>query len=520
LLKLLGHFFDIFRRPSGDVHAETQAHAGQHFLDFVQGLAAEVRGAQHFRFGLLHEIANIDDIVVLEAVGGADAEFQFVDLLEQIAVELVGIAFCLALLGRHADWRGNLFQRFLEMHKQLQLVLKDAGRIGNRVFRGNGTIGFDGEVQLVKIQFLANAGIVDLVGYLTDRRVKRVDRDQANGCIGRTVGNSRYIALADIDGQFHVQRGAFVEMADHQIRVHDFDVAGDGNVASLDFGRAGRGKLQTLGIFAFHFQGDLLDVQDDVCHIFANAGQRRKFVQGIFDLDRGNRRTLERGQEHAAQRVAHGQAETTLERLRNESRLAFRITAGLDVKDVGLLQFLPVLHIDSHGLPLVVQRAAVDVITALNLKMRDRPSGRPRNSSGLDAAPFRGANTIVRNGGHVTDRGDREANSLKRPKRRFATGAGTLHLDFKRPHAMVGGFLARVFRCNLGCIRSRLARALEAHHARRGPAYRIALGIGDGDHRIVESGVDVRYACRNILARAFLYALRFACHVINSYLIS
>ena len=285
MFELLGHFFDIFRRPSGDVHAETQPHAGQHFLDFVQRLAAKVRGTQHFGFGLLHEIANIDDIVVLEAVGGADAEFQFVDLLEQIAVELVGVAFCLALLGGHADRRGNLFQRFFEMHEQLQLVLQDARSIGDGIFRRDRTVGFDGEVQLVKVQFLTNAGIVDLVGNLTDRRIERVDRDQADRRIGRTVGNSRYIALADIDGQFHVQRRAFVEVADHQIRVHDFDVAGYGNIASLDFSRAGCGQLQTLGIFAFHFQCDLLDVQNNVCHIFANAWQRRKFVQGIFDLD-------------------------------------------------------------------------------------------------------------------------------------------------------------------------------------------------------------------------------------------
>ncbi len=36
LLELLGHFLDIFRRPSGDIHAETQTHRGQHFLDLVQ----------------------------------------------------------------------------------------------------------------------------------------------------------------------------------------------------------------------------------------------------------------------------------------------------------------------------------------------------------------------------------------------------------------------------------------------------------------------------------------------------
>ena len=76
----------------GDVHAETQAHGRQHFLDFVQRLAAEVRRAEHFGFGLLNQIADIDDVVVLEAVGRTDRQFQLVHLLQQEAVDLVGVA--------------------------------------------------------------------------------------------------------------------------------------------------------------------------------------------------------------------------------------------------------------------------------------------------------------------------------------------------------------------------------------------------------------------------------------------
>src|SRR5690606_2165718 len=72
------------------------------------------------------------------------------------------------------------------------------------------------------------------------------------------------------------------------------------------------------------------------------------------DLDRGDRRTLKAGQENPAQRVAERQAIAPLERLGHESRLALLVAAGLDVERAGLLQFLPVLHIDGHGLPLKV----------------------------------------------------------------------------------------------------------------------------------------------------------------------
>ena len=76
-----------------DIHAEVQAHAGQHFLDLVQRLAAEVRGAQHLGFGLLDQVADVDDVVVLQAVGRTDRQLQLVDLLQQKRVELQTIVF-------------------------------------------------------------------------------------------------------------------------------------------------------------------------------------------------------------------------------------------------------------------------------------------------------------------------------------------------------------------------------------------------------------------------------------------
>src|SRR5712671_3899916 len=63
VLEALGELVDILRRPARHFHAEMQTHLGQHFLDLVERLAAEIRGAEHFRFRLLHEVADIDDVV-------------------------------------------------------------------------------------------------------------------------------------------------------------------------------------------------------------------------------------------------------------------------------------------------------------------------------------------------------------------------------------------------------------------------------------------------------------------------
>jgi hypothetical protein len=141
-------------------------------------------------------------------------------------------------------------------------------------------------------------------------------------------------------------------MTDHQILVHHLDIAGDGDVARLDLSRAGGRQLEALGALTLHAQGDLLHVQHDVGHVLADASQAGELMQDILDLDRGDRRALKRGEQHATQRVAERQAEATLERLGDEGRAALPIGTRLDLEGVGLLQFLPVLDVDSHGLPL------------------------------------------------------------------------------------------------------------------------------------------------------------------------
>src|SRR3546814_3963617 len=90
LLELLGQFLDVLGWPARNIHAEPQAHAGENFLDLVERLAAEVGRAQHLGLGLLNQIADVDDVVVLQAIGRTDGKFQLVHLLEEIAVDLAG----------------------------------------------------------------------------------------------------------------------------------------------------------------------------------------------------------------------------------------------------------------------------------------------------------------------------------------------------------------------------------------------------------------------------------------------
>src|SRR6202022_1971186 len=58
--------------------------------------------------------------------------------------------------------------------------------------------------------------------------------------------------------------------------------------------------------------------------------------------------------------------------------------------------------------------------------------------------------------------------------------------------------------------RRRLARALEAGAAGRLPRDHVALAVGEGHDRVVERGLDVRLANRNVLPNPSAAALRSA----------
>ena len=70
------------------------------------------------------------------------------------------------------------------------------------------------------------------------------------------------------------------------IAVQDLDTGAFADVAGGHDGRTLGVDRQALGPFDFHAQADALEVQDDVGHVFAHTGDRRKLVQHVVDLDR------------------------------------------------------------------------------------------------------------------------------------------------------------------------------------------------------------------------------------------
>src|SRR3984893_8791577 len=285
-LEPLGEFIDIVRRPAGDVHSEVEAHLGQHFLDLIQRFAPEIRCAEHFRFALLNEIPDVDNIVVLQAIRRTHREFELIDLFEERRVE-----------GEFGDRRCRLDPaRLLEVDENIELVLQDTRRESDRIFGRQRSVGFHLHGKLVVIEDLPFPRILDPVAYFLDRRVETIDRDQADRRVFRPVAVGHDIALAGVDREFHADFGTFVESTNDKLRIEDRNIAGRADVGGGDLAGTLLFQNYALRAIARHAEGDALDVDYDVGHVLAHAGDRRELVQDTVDMDRGNRRALQRRQ--------------------------------------------------------------------------------------------------------------------------------------------------------------------------------------------------------------------------------
>src|ERR687894_1833198 len=116
-----------------------------------------------------------------------------------------------------------------------------------------------------------------------------------------------------------------------------------------------------------------------------------------------------------------------------------------------------------------------------------------------DPSPLPGAAAVVCLRGDVPHAGDLEAGGLERADRGLAARARALDEDLDLLHALLDALAGGGVGRDLGGEGSRLAGALEAGAAGGLPGDDVALAIGEGDDRVVEAGLDVRLADRDVL---------------------
>jgi hypothetical protein len=144
------------------------------------------------------------------------------------------------------------------------------------------------------------------------------------------------IGSATLDGQVHLD-GHVVGVDRHkdEVLVDDLDVGRLGDVGCGDRAGPALDQAELDGVRGEALEPQLLDVEDDLRHVFLDAWDRRELLVDVADLDARDRGALERGQKHAPQRVAEGDAITGLE----GAGFVLRVRADfLDRLDLRILQ--------------------------------------------------------------------------------------------------------------------------------------------------------------------------------------
>src|SRR5437764_444353 len=117
---------------------------------------------------------------------------------------------------------------------------------------------------------------------------------------------------------------------------------------------------------------------------------------------------------------------------------------------------------------------------------------------GLDAPLLRWAATVVWNRCSVDDRRDFKTRGLKRTNGRFTTGAGSTYEDAHLAHAVLHGFFGGGISSEARRVWRAFARALKARGTGRAPGQHISIRIRDRHDGVVEAGLDVRVATRDV----------------------
>src|SRR5215212_8425811 len=240
---------------------EREAHGRQLHLDLVDRLRTEVADVEQVGLGAGHELTDGVHALALEAVVGAEGEVHVLDRHREVRdVGRLGRA------GPDLDALGVDVQ----LAQQAEELDQGGAGAGDRVPRRDRRLGLDVDHEPVEVGPLLDAGRLDGVGDLEDRRVDRVDRDAADLLAGLLVLRRRHVAATPLDDQL------------------DLEAA--------------------------------LAVEDDLGDVLLDDRHGGELVQGALDPDAGDSSAGDRGEERATQGVAEGVAETGLEGLDDEPR--------------------------------------------------------------------------------------------------------------------------------------------------------------------------------------------------------
>ena len=191
-------------------------------------------------------------------------------------------------------------------------------------------------------------------------------------CSGPRFSSAGTYAAAAADGERDLEPALGGEIGDLEVGVQDLEVRRRGDVGRLD--RAGALLVEAhldLGGVPVQPADQVLQVEDDVHDVLADARKRGELVGDALDLHRGDCCALERREQHPPKRVAEGVAEAAVERLDHEDAV---LLVDLLVGDLRRLE-VRCKRSGSHGSLSDLLRVELDDELLLHRRVDLRPLG-------------------------------------------------------------------------------------------------------------------------------------------------
>ena len=195
------------------------------------------------------------------------------------------------------------------------MVHQDAGAQRNCIPGVDGAVGPHLQGQLVIVGEITHTGVLNGIVDLLDRSVDGVHRDQADDRLGRLVPVGRDIAPAVGQRQLHVEGGIGAQGGDVVVGIQDLHLAVSLDIAGSDLALAVHLNVDGLHALGVKLGDDALHVEDDLSHVFLDAGDSGELMLDACDLDGGHSRTGQRREQDPAQGVSQRSAIAALQRL-------------------------------------------------------------------------------------------------------------------------------------------------------------------------------------------------------------
>ena len=147
------------------------------------------------------------------------------------------------------------------------------------------------------ISFLFYTKVFNTVFYIFDRCKNGIDSDHTQLRVRFLVFFCRNIPSPLFDGDFNVQLNTFFKVTNNQIRVQYLESRDEFlKICCFElFLPTNRdGYFFFFRLLNLSFKSDLFKVQNDLCNVFYNTGNRREFVFYIFQFNRSNCKSFQR----------------------------------------------------------------------------------------------------------------------------------------------------------------------------------------------------------------------------------